>query len=627
MIIPSISDDQQNCDLWQRSLYNIFILILGFRTVTTLTIMGRPVEGSPLSWAETEEAAPIIRKWATEQLLCLWHKQKNRSDPTPLWGDEIEYALVNFDSENSKATLLLDQERVIRQWETRKCSSDDAATLQWEWATYVVETTPAEPYSGRVSDLLEVEANMRERRKLINRYLSPHQQAMSLCSFPRIGVTETWTTPGPTSGLVCPLPRYRLLAKNVHSRPQGRMRTYFPIYRDHLTSDPFHDHPPSGKGILDHLCIDELEIGTGCCSIQTTFQAANESEARWLYDQLIPLGHVLLAMTAATPIWKGYLVETDIRWQRFGDLVDDRRPSEMDFVPPRWTWNRTYLSREKPAMLGGNMSLQPMDKGIKNRLLEGGMDDALAEHFASILARDPLLLTRADLEHLNNSSTRLFELLHGCVWHHIRFKPPLTDSGPGWCVEFRPMEVQLTDFENAAFAIFMYLLSRAITTLHLNFYLPLDMVGESWDVAQKRNAVLEGRFWFRRTGWSSNSHQNPSFAKSLCKDDAHLCDQDPEYGFMTVDEIINGEGTPGDFPGLLALVRYYLDYTNVPPVEQARIAPYLDLIQQRASGISPTPASWMREFVHQHGDYHRDSYVSEKVCYDMMEEIARLNKK
>jgi glutamate--cysteine ligase catalytic subunit len=110
------------------------------------------------------------------------------------------------------------------------------------------------------------------------------------------------------------------------------MRTYFPIYRDVLTFNSFRDDPPTGKGIPDHICLDELEIGTGCCSIQTTFQAVNETEARWLYDQLIPLGHVLLAMTAATPIWKGYLVDTDIRWQRFGDLVDDRRPGEMDFV-------------------------------------------------------------------------------------------------------------------------------------------------------------------------------------------------------------------------------------------------------------------------------------------------------
>ncbi|KAJ5370262.1 Glutamate-cysteine ligase catalytic subunit [Penicillium cataractarum] len=587
--------------------------------------MGRAIDGSALSWAEAEEAAPVIRKWATEQLLRLWHEQKNRNDPAPLWGDEIEYALVDFDHDNSRATLLLEQERVIRQWEERRCCSSDEATLQWEWATYVVETTPAAPYNGMVADLLKVEANMRQRRHLINRFLLPHQQAMSLCVFPRVGVEETWTTPSPPNRLVCPLPRYQLLANNVQNRPQGRMRTYFPIARDDLTSNPFRDDPPTGKGIPGHLCLDELEIGTGCCSIQTTFQAANEAEARWLYDQLIPLGHVLLAMTAATPMWKGYLVDTDIRWQRFGDLVDDRRPEEMDYLPPRWTWNRTYLSRDKPPMLIGKAPLQPMDKTTKNRLLEGGMDDALAEHFASILTRDPLLLTGADLDNLNESNTRLFELLHGCVWHHVRFKPPLTDNGPGWCVEFRPMEVQLTDFENAAFAIFMYLLSRAITTFHLNFYLPFDMVGESWETAQKRNAAIEGRFWFRRSGWSSKFDPNDQSAKCMCKDAAHDPHAEKEYGLMTVDEIINGQDNPAGFPGLLAMVWQYLDYTQVSSVEKAKLAPYLDLIERRANGTNPTPASWMRDFVRRHAEYNRDSCVSERVCYDMMEEISAMN--
>jgi glutamate--cysteine ligase catalytic subunit len=46
----------------------------------------------------------------------------------------------------------------------------------------------------------------------------------------------------------------------------------------------------------------------------------------------------------------------------------------------------------------------------------------------------------------------------------------------GWRVEFRSMEVQMTDFENAAFSIFIVLLSRAILTFGLNFYIPLSKV-------------------------------------------------------------------------------------------------------------------------------------------------------
>ena len=38
------------------------------------------------------------------------------------------------------------------------------------------------------------------------------------------------------------------------------------------------------------------------------------------------------------------------------------------------------------------------------------------------------------------------------------------------------MEIQLTDFENAAYAIFIVLLTRAILSYGLNFYIPISKV-------------------------------------------------------------------------------------------------------------------------------------------------------
>ena len=60
------------------------------------------------------------------------------------------------------------------------------------------------------------------------------------------------------------------------------------------------------------------------------------------------------------------------------------------------------------------------------------------------------------------------------------------------------MEVQLTDYENAAYALFVVLLTRTILSFDLNFYLPLSKVDENLKRAQKRNAVGEGKFWFRK---------------------------------------------------------------------------------------------------------------------------------
>lgn len=272
-----------------------------------------------------------------------------------------------------------------------------------------------------------------------------------------------------------------------------------------------------------------------------------------------------------------------------------------------------------------NTSLQPMDETIKQSLLDGDMDEQLATHFASILSRDPLVLTQEDMCHFNTSNTKLFELLHGCTWHAVRFKPPVSYSGPGWCIEFRTMEAQLTDKDNAAFAIFTYLLSRAIVTLHLNFYIPIDKVGESMEFANKRNAVLEERMWFRRSGWLTDSAHLVSSARPMCEEKVQSRVDGEYYALMSADEIFNGELGHTGFPGLIPLVRYYLDYSKMPVSEQERISPYLDVISKRASGEMPTPASWMREFVRQHGVYQQDSYVSESVCYDMMKEIVRMN--
>ena len=60
------------------------------------------------------------------------------------------------------------------------------------------------------------------------------------------------------------------------------------------------------------------------------------------------------------------------------------------------------------------------------------------------------------------------------------------------------MEIQLTDKENAAFAVFVVLLTRAILSFDLNFYIPLSKVDENMRRGHKRDAVLEGKFWFRR---------------------------------------------------------------------------------------------------------------------------------
>ena len=100
-------------------------------------------------------------------------------------------------------------------------------------------------------------------------------------------------------------------------------------------------------------------------------------------------------------------------------------------------------------------------------------------------------------------------------WQTVRFKPPPPNSSIGWRVEFRSMEVQLTDFENAAFAIFMVLLSRAILCFDLNLYMPITKVDENMQTAQKRDAARKEKFYFRRNVFSSQSSSATSSSSSV----------------------------------------------------------------------------------------------------------------
>lgn len=105
------------------------------------------------------------------------------------------------------------------------------------------------------------------------------------------------------------------------------------------------------------------------------------------------------------------------------------------------------------------------------------------------------------LEGGDDHNTDLLESVLSSHWPTVRFKLPTADGKMGWRVELRTMEVQPTDFENASFAVFITLLSHAILQLGVNLYVPISKVDENMSRAQKRDAVKEGRFWFRKHVW------------------------------------------------------------------------------------------------------------------------------
>jgi glutamate--cysteine ligase catalytic subunit len=69
--------------------------------------------------------------------------------------------------------------------------------------------------------------------------------------------------------------------------------------------------------------------------------------------------------------------------------------------------------------------------------------------------------------------------------------PPSFDSKIGWRVEFRTMEIQLTDDENIAFSILTEVLVRMLYEdwFGLNFYIPMDKVDANFERSKIRDAI------------------------------------------------------------------------------------------------------------------------------------------
>ncbi|BCR93781.1 glutamate--cysteine ligase [Aspergillus luchuensis] len=651
--------------------------------------MGLLALGTALDWPEAKKRADQVRKWGIEQLLANWHRAKGKERNALLWGDEVEYLVVAVDDESKKARLSLAQADILKSlaedeasWkegtsplsQNKEHEGEEPPHFHPEFGRFMLEATPGKPWGIDFKDLLKVESNMKWRREVAKAHMAPNESPITLTTFPRLGTKDDYIQPYyPPSGpalrsqfvpdeIANPHIRFPTLAANIRSRRGRKIELNVPVYKDSNTPDPFldptvdydlHNWPEdddvrNGAAKEGHVYMDAMAFGMGSCCLQITFQAKNMTEGRKLYDQLSPLGPILLALTAATPIYKGFLVDTDVRWNQISGAVDDRTREELGELPlkndrwripkSRYASNSTYISQD-PRLR--KEYLDPdliVDQDIKKRLMDDGMDDLLATHFAHLFIRDPLVIFSEDLEELDLNKADHFENLQSTNWQHMRFKPPPPDKDDiGWRVEFRSMEIQMTDFENAAFSIFIVLVTRAILSFDLNFYIPIQRTTENMETAHLRNAVLEQKFYFRKDPFSrrrpnqqspggSNVSSTTSSAHNTPPPSPPLSPVESEYDLMTISDIINGS-PDGSFPGLIPLVESYLNSVNVDVETRCSLASYLDLIRKRANGTLWTGAKWIREFVASHPGYKHDSAVSEEICYDLVKAVDEMTVK
>lgn len=110
------------------------------------------------------------------------------------------------------------------------------------------------------------------------------------------------------ANISCCLACCRTLAANIRRRRGSKVAINIPIFKDVNTPSPFVDHTipwdrslypadseaKAGAALEDHIYMDAMAFGMGCCCLQITFQAKDLEEATKVYDQLVPVAPVMV---------------------------------------------------------------------------------------------------------------------------------------------------------------------------------------------------------------------------------------------------------------------------------------------------------------------------------------------
>lgn len=220
------------------------------------------------------------------------------------------------------------------------------------------------------------------------------------------------------------------------------------------------------------------------------------NEAAFVYDQLSALSPIFLAMSASSPIWRGYLSSHDTRWPSLQQSNDDRSKEEIKTLPKtRFDCTECYISAEGQKF---NVTSMPRNEKIYNELIEKNIDPGVANSYANMFLRDPYFLFKSHLfgeqDFPNN-----FDYFQSLNFKMARFKPPpcKNETNIGWRVEFRPLEIQFTDYENTAFSTLIILLARTIAKYKLNFLIHFDELEKNMKKSEAVNSCMNEKFYFR----------------------------------------------------------------------------------------------------------------------------------
>lgn len=206
--------------------------------------MGLLSKGTPLDWEDSIPYQKHIHEHGIQQFLNSYHRLKDRNNDVFLWGDEIEYMVLQLKDDCVKVVLRASD--ILEEL----ADHSEETVFHPEYAQYMVEATPGQPYANFSDDLVHVEANMHLRRKLIQGVLKPNEYLVALCSFPLLGVNDFAIPMGSLRGSVANSefvpdevtnqhPRFPCLTRNIRLRRGSNVCITVPMFKDENTHTRF----------------------------------------------------------------------------------------------------------------------------------------------------------------------------------------------------------------------------------------------------------------------------------------------------------------------------------------------------------------------------------------------------
>jgi glutamate--cysteine ligase catalytic subunit len=87
--------------------------------------MGLLTKGTPLPWSQAKEYAEHVRQHGVQQFLHVYAKVKDRQRDCLVWGDEIEYQMVQWDEEKKHVRLSLRASDVLIQLQAEEQAMEE----------------------------------------------------------------------------------------------------------------------------------------------------------------------------------------------------------------------------------------------------------------------------------------------------------------------------------------------------------------------------------------------------------------------------------------------------------------------------------------------------------------------